>query len=134
MNLTDFIPKSKKSKIAKPKKYTRAYVIVNNFDEVLVRKRLPNGMLPSMLEVPNDKWVENKKLLKKDKINIIFQKKLTKCETITYSFSHFNLEVEIFFMKEYKKRIKNHKWILLNNITESAMPSIMKKIVAVAKN
>ena len=132
--MTDLIPKSKKFKIAKPKKYTRAYVIVNNFDEVLVRKRLPNGMLPSMLEVPNDKWVENKKLLKKDKINIIFQKKLTKCETITYSFSHFDLEVEIFFMEEYKKRIKNHKWILLNNISESAMPSIMKKIVAVAKN
>ena len=91
-------------------------------------------MLPSMLEVPNDIWVEDKKLLKKDKIYKIFQKKLTKCKTITYSFSHFDLEVEIFFMREYKKRITNHKWILLNNIVKSAMPTIMKKIVAIAKN
>jgi len=134
MNLIDTIPKNNKIQIAKRKKYTRAYVIVNNFDEVLVRKRLPNGMLPSMLEVPNDKWVENKKLLKKDKIYKFFQKKLSKCKTITYSFSHFDLEVEIFFMKEFKKKIINHKWILLNNVGKSSMPTIMKKIVAIAKN
>ena len=49
LNLTGSIPRRRKIKIVKPKKYTRAYVIVNNFDEVLVRRRPPNGMLQSML-------------------------------------------------------------------------------------
>ena len=133
MNLTDNIPKSQKLKIAKPKKYTRAYVIVNNFEEVLVRKRLPNGMLPSMLEVPNDKWVDEKKLLVKDSSISLFQKKFIKCKPIIYPFSHFDLTIDIYFIKERKRKIKNHNWILLKNIAEIGMPTVMKKIVEVAK-
>ena len=38
----------------KPKKYTRAYVLMNEKKEILVRTRPARGMLASMLEVPND--------------------------------------------------------------------------------
>ena len=45
--------KLNKQKI-KPIKYTRAYVLVNEKKEILVRTRPSKGMLASMLEVPND--------------------------------------------------------------------------------
>ena len=131
--ITNIIPKKNKSKKTKMKKYTRAYIIINGSEEILVRRRASKGMLPSMLEVPNDKWVAEKKLLVKDSSINLFQKKFTKCKPIIYSFSHFDLAIDIYFTKERKRKIKNHDWILLNNIAEIGMPTIMKKIVEVAK-
>ena len=131
--ITNIIPKKIKSKKTKMKKYTRAYVIVNGSKEILVRRRASKGMLPSMLEVPNDKWVAEKKLLVKDSSINLFQKKFTKCKPIIYSFSHFDLAIDIYFTKERKRRIKNHDWVLLKNIAEIGMPTVMKKITEVAK-
>ena len=131
--ITNIIPKKIKSKKTKMKKYTRAYIIINGSEEILVRRRAPKGMLPSMLEVPNDKWVTTKKLLVKDSSISLFQKKFTKCKHIIYSFGHFDLAIDIYFTKERKRKVKNHNWILLNNIAEIGMPTIMKKIVEVAK-
>jgi A/G-specific adenine glycosylase len=131
--ITNVIPKKNKSKKTKMKKYTRAYIIINGSEEILVRRRSPKGMLPSMLEVPNDKWVAEKKLLVKDSSVSLFQKKFTKCKPFIYSFSHFDLAIEIYFTKERKRKIKKHDWILLNNIDKIGMPTVMKKIVEVAK-
>ena len=57
-NLTSIIPIKRKKINEKPIKNTRAYIIINEHKEVLVRRRPPSGMLQSMLEVPNDNWVE----------------------------------------------------------------------------
>jgi len=122
-----------KSKKSRMKKYTRAYIIINGSGEILVRRRASKGMLPSMLEVPNDKWVTEKKLLVRDSSVSLFKKKFTKCKPILYSFSHFDLAIDIYFTKERKRKIKNHNWILLKNIAEIGMPTIMKKIVEEAK-
>jgi len=46
-------------------KFTRAYIIMNKKNEVLVNRRKSKGMLASMLEVPNDEWVDVKKKLKR---------------------------------------------------------------------
>ena len=106
---------------------------MNGSGEILVRRRDPKGMLPSMLEVPNDKWVAEKKLLVRDSSVSLFQKKFTRCKPIIYSFSHFDLAIDIYFTKERKRKIKNHDWILLNNIAEIGMPTVMKQIVKVAE-
>ena len=49
-NLQQKIPLKLKKKTTKPIKYTRAYVIVNEKNEILVRSRPNKGMLASMLE------------------------------------------------------------------------------------
>ncbi len=67
-NLQSILPLKIKKILKKPIKYTRAYVLINEKDEILVRNRPSKGMLASMLEVPNDNWVENKKLLSHDEI------------------------------------------------------------------
>ena len=51
--------------------------MVNEQNELLIRRRSQNGMLPSMLEVPNDCWNAEKKSLIKDESITNFRKKFT---------------------------------------------------------
>ena len=131
-NLQNIIPFKIKPLSKKRKKYSRAYILYNEKNEILVRKRSSKGMLASMLEVPNDSWVLSKNKLIHDKIFSQIKKKLELKGSIEYSFSHFNLETEVFFTKVNKKIFKDQKWIKKANINKSGLPTVMKKIVAVA--
>ena len=93
------IPVKVKKTTSKPKKFSRAYILLNEKNEILVRKRASKGMLASMLEVPNDDWVEKKSLLRRDVIVNEIQKKLIRKGDLRYSFSHFDLYLEIFYKK-----------------------------------
>ena len=88
-NLQSLLPLKIKKTGKKNIKYTRAYVLINEQDEILVRSRPSKGMLASMLEVPNDNWVENKKLLSHDELISKLKTKLKHKGSIEYSFSHF---------------------------------------------
>ena len=101
-NLQNIIPLKVKSNSPKRKKYSRAYILYNEKNEILVRKRSSKGMLASMLEVPNDNWVINKKSLVQDKIALKIKDKMQSKGSVKYSFSHFDLETEVFFTKVKK--------------------------------
>ena len=124
--LTNIIPKKiqKKKKI----KFTRAYLLINEKKEILIRRRSDKGMLPSMLEFPNDKWKYNKKDLRKDQIIRNYNKSIIKYNSIKYSFSHFDLFIDIYLGYVKKETIHSHKWIKLNNVNKIGFPTIMKKI------
>ena len=128
-NYQNDIPLKIKLQTKKRTKYSRAYIFCNENNEILVRKRPSNGMLPSMLEVPNDIWVINKKNLVYDKIALKLKNKLESKALVEYSFSHFNLETEVFFIKVKKKILPDNQWIKKNNIKKSGLPTVMKKIV-----
>ena len=123
------IPFKLKTKSKKLKKYSRAYVFLKGKNKILVRKRKSKGMLPSMLEVPNDVWVKNKEILVMDKIAHSFKDSLILKGSMTYSFSHFDLEVDVFTITVSKNKFNNHKWINKQNISKSGLPTIMKKII-----
>ena len=128
--LTNKIPAKKIKNNLKPKKYTRAYLIVNEFNEILIRRRPSKGMLQSMIEIPNDLWIENKKNLIRDNLIKLFSLKLSKLrEKIIYSFSHFDLCIEIYFTKVRKKRFKNYQWLSLGKVDNFGFPTVMKKII-----
>ncbi len=110
-NLQSILPIKEKKIKKKPIKYTRAYVLINEKDEILVRNRPSKGMLASMLEVPNDNWVENKKLLSHDEIINKIKSKLKHKGSIEYSFSHFDLETDIYFANIKKNKITQASWI-----------------------
>jgi len=111
-------------------KYTRAYIIFNEFDEILVRYRSSSGMLPAMLEIPNDKWVYEKRKLKKEIIIRNIKSKLIKLEkNIIYSFSHFNLNIDIYYCKINKRYLSDLKWLPLSKYNNSGMPTVMKKVI-----
>ena len=130
MKIQNKIPIKIKQAKYKPKKYTRAYVLINEKEEILVQRRPSKGMLASMLEVPNDEWVERKNLLKKNLlINKI--KKFNKKRSLVYSFSHFDLDTEIFSLRILKKNFPKQKWLNLSRYSKSQLPTVMKKIVQV---
>ena len=131
-NLQLKIPIKLKKKTIKPIKYTRAYVIVNEKNEILVRNRSSKGMLASMLEVPNDAWVKNKKSLITDKDMQQITTKLKSKGSFEYSFSHFDLEAEIFYGNVKKAKLLNGNWIKKSAYSNSRMPTVMKKIVELA--
>ena len=130
--LHNTIPIKIKSKLRRKKKFSRAYIFCNEKNEILVRKRSNNGMLASMLEVPNDNWVTNKKKLVQDKIIYKVINKMLFKGSIEYSFSHFDLEIDVFYIMVKKNTFKNHKWLKINNINKAGFPTVMKKIVSIA--
>ena len=86
-------------------------------------------MLASMLEVPNNEWVDAKKQLKRHDIYKDLSVKYKRIGKITYSFSHFDLDIGIYKSKVVKKKYKNFNWIKSNKIDTSGMPTVMKEIV-----
>ena len=128
-NIQNVVPLKNNIYLNKIKKYTRAYVLSNEKNEILIRKRSSYGMLPSMIEVPNDDWVKNKKLLVHDDLAVKLINKLKLIGSVKYSFSHFDLETDVFFVKISKKRYPNQKWINIKKINKSGLPTVMKKIV-----
>ena len=131
-NLQDLIPIKGNKNLNKPKKYSRAYILLNEKNEILVRKRPSKGMLASMLEVPNDDWVINKNKLIQDKIINKIKKKIYFKGLINYSFTHFNIETEVYFVNVKKNNFYKYQWIKKNNLKESGLPTVMKKIIEVA--
>ena len=131
-NLQNVIPVKINETYKKRKKYSRAYILYNERDEILVRKRKAKGMLASMLEVPNDQWVISKKNLIRDKIiDKIKNKMIFKC-IVKYSFSHFDLEIDVYYIQMKKNNFSEHQWIKKTNIYKSSLPTVMKKIVEAA--
>jgi len=128
-NLQLLLPLKIKKELKKPKKYTRAYVLVNEKNEILVRNRPSKGMLASMLEVPNDIWVKNKRLLTNDLFIQKLKPRLFHKGYVHYSFSHFDLETEIYLGKVRKTKLSNSRWIKKSSYSKSGLPTIMKKIV-----
>jgi A/G-specific adenine glycosylase len=123
--------KIKKQKI-KPIKYTRAYVLINEKNEILVRIRSNEGMLASMLEVPNDKWEAKKNLLIKDVLIKKIDQKFKKKGSLLYPFSHFNLSAEIFYGQIKRSKFPDQKWLCLSKYKSSQFPTLMKKIIEIA--
>ena len=131
-NLQNIIPIKSKIDLPKRKKYSRAYIFYNEKNEILVRKRSSKGMLPSMLEVPNDDWVINKNNLVHDKIINKIKNKMLSKGSVEYSFSHFDLETEVFYISVKKNIYKDQKWLKIKNMNKVELPTVMKKIVSIA--
>ena len=51
--------------------------------------------------------------------------------SVEYSFSHFDLETEVFYIKVKKNIFKDKKWLKINNINKVELPTVMKKIVSI---
>jgi adenine-specific DNA glycosylase len=50
---------------------------------------------------------------------------------LNYSFSHFDLYVEIFYKKIRKIDYPQNKWLNINKYSNSQLPTVMKKILEI---
>ena len=79
-------------------------------------------------------WKDKKHLIK-DRITRSVPVKFYKIiDNLIYSFSHFDLNVEIFYTFVKKRKIKSHYWISLNKVAKSGMPTLMKKIMNIYRS
>ena len=107
-NVSNQVPIKTIKRDSKLKRFTRAYIIRNDFNEILVRRRSAKGMLKLMMEIPNDEWVKYKKNLVRDNIILSHKMKFYKLKkNILYSFSHFDLNIEIYFTKIKNNNLKS---------------------------
>ena len=78
----------------------------------------------------------------KDKKNLVTDNFIKSCslklfklkEKMIYSFSHFDLDVEVYYAKVKKTKFKKTQWLSLNKINNSGLPTVMKKIVKIYMN
>jgi adenine-specific DNA glycosylase len=80
----------------------------------------------------NDIWVIDKNKLVPDKITNKIKNKMLSKGFVEYSFSHFDLEIEVFCILVKKNIYKEQKWLKVINIDKVEFPTIMKKIVSIA--
>lgn len=116
------LPRRVKTK-PKPVRRTVAFVLINDRNEVLLRKRPPTGLLAGMLEVPSTDWTDGSKA-GEPPIKASWRQI---SPMIAHVFTHFKLEIDV----QAARTTKGAKglWIPLCALENEAVPSLTKKIV-----
>tara|TARA_Y100000590_G_C15658184_1_gene991502 strand:+ start:604 stop:1677 length:1074 start_codon:yes stop_codon:yes gene_type:complete len=129
--LTNIIPLIKKIPFhEKPIRYAYAYLIFNKKNNVFLRKRLPTGMLPSMMEVPTSEWLNRPPKVTEIKKFSPIQLQYRKVgKPIIYPFTHFRLKVFVLVGFSNRKKLKNGNWYSLKRVNSLELPTVMKKII-----
>jgi A/G-specific adenine glycosylase len=112
-----------------------AFVVVRADGMLLVRTRPATGLLGGMTEVPTTDWVADF-----DDTHALAAAPLTAQRTawrrvpgvVTHVFTHFPLELAV-FVSNVPARTRapaGMRWLALADVSEDALPSLMRKVVA----
>lgn len=121
------------AKVAKPIRRMLAFVIVNKRDEIFLRQRPEDGLLGGMMEVPSSPWQEMAMLDYASALRdapVAADWRIVQ-GTVWHSFTHFDLEMGA-AVATVSKRIKGGAWIVIENLDQQALPSVMQKIIRFA--
>jgi A/G-specific adenine glycosylase len=121
----------KAPKRARPLKRGAAFVARDASGAVLLVKRPDKGLLASMLEPPLGPWGEDfpskAQALKEAPFPASWTRRFG---LVRHGFTHFELEIEVYFVQLAKRPKAAGQWIAANRLGEVALPTVMRKIVA----
>ena len=121
----------KAPKRARPLKRGAAFVARDASGAVLLIKRPDKGLLASMLEPPQGPWREDfpskTQALKEAPFPAPWTRRFG---VVRHGFTHFELEIEVYFAQLAKRPKAAGQWIAANRLGEVALPTVMRKIVA----
>ena len=121
----------KAPKPARPLKRGAAFVARDATGAVLLVKRPDKGLLASMLEPPLGPWREDfpskAQALKEAPFPAPWTRRFG---VVRHGFTHFELEIEVYFAQLAKRPKAAGQWIAANRLGEVALPTVMRKIVA----
>ncbi len=130
----------KAAKKVRPVRYGAAFIIVSPQGEVYLRKRPDKGLLAGMSEVPNSDWIAAEESTAPEHIAQLtsaehapFAAQWQSSGSITHIFTHFELRLSI-----YKADVtvvppsNNSWWVAQDNLSEEALPTVMKKAISAA--
>lgn len=121
---------------AKPKVVRRAiaFVLVNDRDEILLRKRPAKGLLGGMMEVPSSEWIQGKM----PSLKAVLGGAPAKADWtlmsgfVKHIFSHFELEIGVAVGMTKKKSSMKDTWVPISELKNEALPTVMRKILKYA--
>ena len=136
LSIVDDLPRRVKAK-AKPVRRTIAFILINNRDEILLRKRPSRGLLGGMMEVPSSEWNEGDMptLTAVKSAAPTAEKWVLLDGTVKHVFSHFELEIAV-AVATCRKNTRPVKgvWVPVSKLSGEALPSVMRKIIRYAQS
>ena len=124
---TDYPKKVKKAKL--PVRYGAAFVLTSG-DNVLLRRRPDKGLLGGMMGFPGTEWGEK---LANPIDDAPLKRNWEKCDShVKHVFTHFELRLDV-YRAEAANPIAKGTWAALNEIADYALPTVMKKVLAVSQ-
>ena len=119
---------------ARPIRHTMAFILVDNKNQMLLRRRPSKGLLGGMMEVPSSPWEETTLPVVKDMLRHAPAKlKWNVLDGhVRHIFSHFELVAMVAVARTTRPVAGN--WIPLQDWEGEALPSVMRKIVRYGLN
>ena len=135
--LTAILPR-RSPRPERPTRFGAAFFVMTEAGEVLVRRRLDEGLLASMTEIPSTEWSENFKASRDDfRIAPVSAAWWRVPGLVVHTFTHFRLELTVYraivpvktqltlFAAQERCRFVNRR-----DLDRQALPSVMKKIIS----
>jgi len=119
----------KAEKSLKPTRYAYAFFGLNARGEVLLQKRPPKGLLGGMMEIPTTPWSEKQaSSLEISNSYAPFEANWIELKgQVKHTFTHFHFIVRVCIGRTLEE--KEATWCPLENLSDYALPTLMKKIV-----
>jgi A/G-specific adenine glycosylase len=115
----------------RPLKRGAAFVVRDARGAVLLQKRPEKGLLGGMLQPPLGPWTETFPSAKEAVIQAPFRADWRKrAGVVRHGFTHFELEIEVYTADFAKRPKADGRWVAPNDLKSSALPTVMRKVVA----
>lgn len=115
----------KAAKIKVPTRYAHIYWVENGGGAVLVRQRAMKGLLAGMTEFPSSQWLETKA-----EFDAPLELPWTRVGGgVNHTFTHFKLELTV-WRAETNSPALNSRFVAISDLPHEALPSLMRKVVA----
>ena len=129
LGMTESLP-VRAAKRARPLKRGAAYVALDGDGAVYLVRRPENGLLGAMLQPPLGAWrkafPDRKTVLAEAPFTGTWSKKPG---FVRHGFTHFELEMEV-YVGHFRARPNGEGiWLLANEITRAALPTVMRKLI-----
>jgi A/G-specific adenine glycosylase len=114
----------------RPLKRGAAFVARDKTGAVLLMKRPEKGLLGGMRQPPLGPWTEKFPSAKEAMLQAPFVAEWRKLSGIVrHGFTHFELEIEVYRADVAKRPKADGIWHAANDLSEAALPTVMRKIV-----
>ncbi len=121
-------------KPAKPMRRGVAFWAVRRDGAVLLRRRPARGLLGGMMEVPSTDWRALPWGMAEAAAAAPVTARWRKLPgVVRHSFTHFDLELEI-LAGTVRAAADSGVWVGLDALDEQALPTVMKKVIAIARD
>jgi A/G-specific adenine glycosylase len=126
---------ARRARAARPTRFGVVFWAVRPDGAVLLRKRPATGLLGGMMEVPSTDWREAPwKAGEAEKFAPVSARWTRVPDRVRHTFTHFHLELVVLAGHPRNGARGDGIWVAPRKLGEHALPSVMKKVIAHARD